>query len=205
MKKIIFSVLLFVPFIVSARSCSYTEIADLKKVASNITSKYEYVMGDDVTFNITLTNLNDQIYIVDGGKRYDYTQNELTISGYKNGSKVKYYVYAVKCDKVLLNTIIINLPTYNKYYQDKVCEGASNYQLCQKWVNVDLDYDSFVSKVNKYKASLINQEKKPTEEINEKSILLELLLNYYYIPLIVIIVYCGIKIYIINKESDIYS
>lgn len=205
MKKIIFCVLLFMPFIVSAGKCSYSEIADLKKIASNITSKYEYVENEEVTFNITLANLSKKIYVVEDKTRYDYVDNEIVITGYESGKKVKYYVYSVDCDKVLLNTIIINLPYYNEYYQDSLCNGIENYQLCQKWANVEMDYATFVNKVTKYKESLKRNDDNISDDINEKSILLELLLKYYYIPLILIIIVCGIKIYIINKQSDIYS
>jgi len=211
---IIFLLTLFIPNIkVDAFYCKYNEISRYKNLASNITTYYDYTEKEDnVTFTITLVNLNKDLYIVDSttNKKYTYKNNELSITNYSPGQTVKYYVYTTNenCSDELLYTIRVNLPDYNPYYDDIICEGVNNYIYCTKWYKHNLNYEQFVAKVNSYKQSLI---KPPEPSIPEEptglgllDIVLEIWIRYYYIILLAIITSCSIIIYNTNKKSDIY-
>ena len=157
MKKTIILMTLFILFPVSCKAlnCSYAEQAKLRKVASSVTTSYDYIEeNDNVTFNVTLTNITDEIYIHDSIKNIDYRFNgssELVIDGYEPGTNVRYLIYPTKdgCTTSYLASKYVNLPYYNKYYKDPLCEGKS-YSICSKWQKVTLSYDEFTKKINEY-------------------------------------------------------
>jgi len=215
MRKLIFVffLTLLIPITkVDAVRCQYSELARLKKIASNINTSYDYVEGEyDALFNITLVNLNEDLYLVDKTtqKVYEYKKNEMTISGYPSGSLVQYEVYATspECNENPLYTIRVSLPTYNYYYKDKLCKGIESYSLCQKWSTVNVNYKTFVNKVTEYKKTLSSEEKElpKEEEISILTIIVEFFLDYYLVILPSIIGVCLISIYFINKKDNIYS
>ncbi len=217
MKRVIVIIfLLLLPLTrVYGYGCPFEELAEYKDMAANITTSYDYIGADDITFSVTLTNLKSDLYIVDtlNDNNYMYRSDEMTISGYKPGQVVKYNVYTTngECNGKLLYTIIVNLPYYNKYYNDVLCEGISDYKYCRKWANVNLEYNDFEKAVLQYKQSLIPPEEKEEDEIQEEieepfwTNLLSIWVKYYYIVLPLIIVLSGYIIYSINKKENIYK
>ena len=216
MRKIIvvFILLLLIPITkVEGAVCSYSEIARLKKIASNVTVSYDYIENNSsVVFNVTLNNLNDELYFVDQSnyQRYNYTEEELTISNYRSGQTIRYVFYATDpdCDDTPLYTARVILPTYNQYYKDEVCNGIENYSLCQKWSSHNLTYTNFVQKVNEYKNSL-NSPTIPVEpsmpvEVSITQLIVDFLLDYY-IYIVIILLLALIGFLSIRKKDDIYS
>jgi len=212
-KRILVFLLIFlIPTTIVEGYCQYNEVAKYKSLASNITTSYEYVENNGkVTFSITLNNLNEELYFVDSvtGKRYNYKTEEIIIDKYEPGQTVKYQIYAVNkfCSDELLYTIRVNLPGYNPYYNDPICEGIDDYIYCKKWQKNDLEYKEFIKKVTNYK-NLLNQKEPVMENPKEMNSILKAIIDvfvdYYHVILISIITICGIIIYVINKKSDIY-
>ena len=64
------------------------------------------------------------------------------------------------CDDVL-KTTILKLPKYNKYSEDPLCEGIEEFDLCNSTYDKEIDYDTFVSRVETYKRT-----KNKNENIN---------------------------------------
>lgn len=198
---------------VNAFYCRYEDLSYYKKLASNINVSYDYEETDNnIIFTVVITNLQPNYYIVDvsTGIRYNYTGQDILISGYRSGQSIQYTVYTThtNCEDQILNTIRLTLPTYNAFYKDAVCEGVSDYSLCNRWSSHGLDYYAFTRKVNQYKASL-NEKEMPNEkeEIPDNSIvqwIIRFVGEYYYIFLVIIIVSSGIGIYIINKKDSMY-
>jgi len=210
MKGKILLIALFILFPMSgnALSCNYAEQARLRKIASNITTSYEYIEnGDSVSFNVTLTNITSEIYIHDNSTGNDYYYNdsdEIVINGYKDGTNIKYSIYPTKtnCTYSYLANKYVNLPNYNKYYKDSLCEGKK-YSICSKWQKVTLSYDEFVKTIKEY-------DKKNEEENNNSSeekdswfdIISKFIFDYY-----IFIIAGGITIYflislITRKKED---
>ena len=136
MKKKIIMMTLLALFPVSAKAlkCDYAEQARLRKIASNVTTSYEYVENNDkVSFNIILTNITDEIYVQDyidknNPKSYYFNgTSEIKITGYEPGTNVRYVIYPTKgnCTTSYLTNKYVNLPYYNKYYKDPLCEGKT--------------------------------------------------------------------------------
>ena len=55
-------------------------------------------------------------------------------------------------------TRTINVPSYNPYYNDKLCENHKTSDLCSRWNNLNLTYDEFkkaISRIDKEQQSII--------------------------------------------------
>lgn len=151
-------VMLLVPLKVSG-ACTVEDKMRYSTLASNITTSYEYKENNQtVTFDITIHNVHKDLVVVDrNNKRYESNSNNLnnfTISNLKDGNNYLFHVYAKSgdCSYRLFNTLYVSTPKYNKYYSDPVCNGASEYSLCQKWVEVgSITYEEFKRSVEEYK------------------------------------------------------
>ena len=195
MKKKIILLTLLVLFPVSSKAldCSYAEQARLRNIASNVTTSYEYVEnGDDVSFNVILTNITNEMYIQDyldrnneNNKNYYYNgTNEIKITGYTPGTNVRYLIYPTKgnCTSSYLANKYVNLPYYNKYYKDPLCDGKT-YSICNKWAKVNYTYDEFVKKINE----LDKKDEIQKEEIKEEKSIFDIISKFifdYYIFII---------------------
>lgn len=206
--------LFFIVTPVKAFSCSYEDLSYYKKLAANVNVSYDYEEIDGtVTFTTTVVNLQPDFYIIDEttGKQYDYTGKEIKITGYHSGQSIPYKIYTTRnnCEQETLFTIRLTLPTYNPYYQDEVCAGLTDYNLCSRWSSHGLTYESFVTKVKKYRESLNTEppSQPSEEEIPDNSIVqmfMRFLGKYYYVFLILIILGSSIGIYKLNKKDNMY-
>lgn len=214
MKKILLLlVLLCLPYTkVNAFYCTYQEQARLKSLATNVNISYDFNESNK-TFTFNLINLNKDLYFMDrtDDKIYNYTKNEINLTGYKSGQKVKFEFYSDVefCDKVLY-TYVVTLPIYNPYYKEKVCEDVQNYNLCQKWSNHGLSRTAFIEKVNEYKKTLEKPKEDEIKEETKKHIslltnVIEFLTSYYYIFIILIVGIIVTVIIVNNKKSNIYK
>ena len=61
------------------------------------------------------------------------------------------------CTSTLKRTFL-RLNPYNKYSEDPLCEGIEEFVLCQETYDKEIDYDTFVSRVNLYIESKTKKE-----------------------------------------------
>ncbi|MBR1376908.1 MAG: hypothetical protein IJ565_03745 [Bacilli bacterium] len=187
--------------------CSNTEKARLRKLASNVTTSYDYVeVNGEVTFNITLTNLNEDLYIYETAKKIEHRYNnekEIILTGYEPGSNVKFEIYTSKEDCFSKSLIVknVNLPYYNKYYNDPLCQGKS-YSICSKWQKVSMTRAEFEKKMNEYKEA--EEEKQKQKDLSLSTIFDYIsnfvFENYLYIIIGVLVITFGVR-FIINKRN----
>lgn len=215
MKKILWLIFLFllIPTKNIHAKCMYSDIAEMKKISANINYSYEYKIVDDVAlFDITLTNLTKDIYFVDSntGKTYKNKTGEIVLKNYNSGENIVYNFYPndTDCMDTVLYTIRITLPKYNEYYNNPICVGASEYSLCQKWSSHNLDYNTFINKVNEYKKVKEEEQEKDKKEVDNDSVfhyIILFLTEYYYLILIILGITILCMAYIRNKRDSIYS
>lgn len=193
--------------------CDYSIVSKLKSLVTNVNISYSYrIENNNAYFDIKLNNLTPDMYFYDVSNKKNYyysdTNNgEITIHNYiSNGNTGTYKFYSAKneCYGISLGSKYYKLPNYNIYYGSELCEGISNYSLCQKWATVNYSYDELKTLIDEYK-NRINKEDIIDNNITyEKGFLNKLVdfyINYYYYLLISIIVIFGIII-IINKRKD---
>jgi hypothetical protein len=166
----------------AAGLCENKTLSDYRSLAGNINITYDYRMVDgrmalldgQPIFDVTISNIYDDIYIVDTSTNKTYTyksfssETELIIKGYKDNQKIKYQIYtsATGCYGQLLTTRYVTFPNYNEYSADEICKGAEEYSMCQRWGAVSGTYEEFVAKVTTYKENKnkpIPEEKIPSQ------------------------------------------
>lgn len=213
-KSIIFVLCLFT-YNMSIKSltyggCEYSQISRLKSIVSNINISYDYNINNNTAyFNITISNLTPDIYFVDTktSKKYYYNNandGEITIYNVTNDSgNYRFYSAINKCYGIKLGDKFYNLPTYNYYYNDPLCQANPDFSLCKKWVEVNYSRDELEKLINEYNNKNNNEEivpEKPHEETLIDKIIKFYVKNYYFI-LGGIIVICIPMIVIIRRKN----
>lgn len=227
MKKVFKLILLFalfaIPEIANA-SCDSNELYRLKKLASNVSYKYDYTEKflkdgySEVTFEITVTNVFDSLYVkfVEDGTNLENkivlnkVNNEVKINNLKPGTTHRFEVYASSstgCVDERLFSFYVNLPSFNKFYSDELCKNSSENKYCKKWTNLVISEEEFKKTLKEYNESKISnedeEEYKPTKRKYEDLENIILFLNQYVfyvcIPLIIICI-IGIS-YLKNKDN----
>ncbi|MEG0137580.1 MAG: hypothetical protein RR708_01160 [Bacilli bacterium] len=214
---ILFITIIFLPIRVFAREvCSYDSQSKMQKISSNIATSYDYIETfnpetgfSDVTFTVYLSNINNMISIYDteSNKIIENTpSNEIVISNQQPGKYLKYYIYGNidGCREIRISTIYVTLPNFNKYYSDPICRNIPDYELCNKWSQVNLTYKDFSKKVNVYLSGLV-EETKPGISVNNITIfekIINFLANYSLVIFGSIIIICaGLIYYLIRKDE----
>ena len=132
--KIMFAILSFCPFFISAKECDWAAISDKKSLVKNIDWSYEYyLIKDKMYFDITATNVYEDLYVVDKNSGKKYTQSEFKIEKVADNQKLKFEIYSKNCNNEVVGTKEISLPSYNKYYGTEYCKDISEFTYCKKW------------------------------------------------------------------------
>lgn len=213
MKKIFrILILLLVIFPVSTKayynSCTNSDTSKLNKIASNVLYNYTYYTDNtgNLKFKIIVNNLHHYLYLYDPQKKQTYySTGEVEILNYAPDRTIELKLHSnlATCKGVYINSLFITLPPYNKYYNDKLCEGIENYKLCRRWSKMTLNYEDFKKEVIKYKKSL--EIKDVQDDDYDKSIIeiiLDFYFDYYFVILPPIVIVSGIVIYMIKRKQE---
>lgn len=183
--------------------CNNSEKARLSSLVSNVSITYDYVEENgQVSFYITFTNLQPEFYVKDVNNKqvHYFNSQEMTLYGYKPNRTYRFDFYSTNCGEKIKSQYITT-PGYNPYYNDPVCIGVTD-SICQKWVKLNYDYDTFVQEVNKLKKGQIEIEQQQ-EEIPKGfyDYILDFYKKYYFIILPIIII-TGIIIIVKQRKKD---
>ena len=221
MKKILIfliSILFFLPFKVYAEEalwCSLENFNKIQKLASNITTSYTYEETiennkGNAVFTVKISNLNNKFYLINKKTKEQYPSidGELTLVGIEPNTKLEFQVMAsgYKC-RDYIKTVYVTTPPYNPYYLDKACEDYTDYKLCSKWVNVNIDYDTFVKTVSTYSKE-IKQPEKNNNPLSFNEIIIQILLfldEYRFqiiLPIVVLTTLGIIIIKLVEKKNN---
>lgn len=198
----LFICLLLFPFSIKA-FCYSKDKVKFQKLAENI--DYTYVFDENTkTFNIIFTNLQTSLSL----NGVVYPNQETTLTGFIPGNS---YNFVVKtndstCYDEMIKTIYVTLPIYNANYNDPLCQGLHDYDICQKWGNYISDRSEFEKQIQKINTS-VNENDNQISQEEYKGIfdyLANIFVNTYYIVLPIIIVVCLIGIYKLNKKDRLF-
>lgn len=222
-RKLIFliiSVLFIIPLKVNAEEYHFCETKNLNKIqvlSSNITTSYTYEEKinenniGEVYFQVKLSNLNDLYYLkrADTEEILNFSNNELIINNVLPGTLLSIDVYSngLACKDDYLRRIYVNIPSYNPYYMDKVCENYQNYKLCNKWANVNMTYEQFLNTVRSYSNKTETTDKNSdTKSFNEIFIEIVYFLDQYrfiiIVPVLLVTIVGIITIKIKDKKEE---
>ena len=202
MKKILFCMTMFFtffPFHVFAE-CSSLDRERLQKMANNISITLdEKDIEGVIYFEATVAGVSKEIKLYEQSTFVYYRNitgnsiSEIVISNLRQG---KIYTYKVvgdnTCKDYNFRTIKLNIPKYNHYYDDPICDDAGAYNLCQKWYDTsNLSYEEFATKVKTYVENNNVGNFKPNDSRQDDKFysLLEVFSGkYYYIVLFSLII-----------------
>lgn len=207
--KIVFLIILFVLPISAKAECSYSQKVRLQKLAGSVNFSYRYTESQyQVTFQVVVSNLTSEIYMVDQSTgRYYYSDNkDFTINGYGDGKTIRYDFYAKDkdCSTTTIFSSYLTLPSYNPYYTSEICKGVEEFKFCQKWLKHSMSYREFYDEVMSYKNKTEEIPKviKPKEEFKWDKVILFWSKYYIYI-LLTIIIGGTIILYRHDKKTDL--
>ena len=122
----------------------------------------DYVITSDA-LQVNILNLTENVYAEVTNSydnetvRYDYSNTNngnIEIVWQTLGSMASYTIEiyssaATGCEGTLLRTLRVSLPRYNDYSTYAVCDQASDYYLCQRYVFFDeIDFGEFTDRIN---------------------------------------------------------
>ena len=147
-------------------ACTQEELNEFKKNEDTYIMKYEYDKSTE-KYNIYIEGKNNQLYnyiiYTDNAFECEETQdNRIKCHSFEPGNyKIEILGQTATCDSVLKRKTL-KIPKYNKYSEDPLCEGIEEFVLCNPAYSKDLEYETFVSRVETYKKN--HASTKPTEE-----------------------------------------
>lgn len=204
-KKTIFATILFLTCMNNTyAACTQEERNEFKRIENEYTIKYEF---NEDTKDYTLYILNPKkdkySYFIEIGKETKCTYVDETTTKCSGVQPNKYNVTVNgatnTCDETL-KTINLNLKEYNKYSEDPMCKGIEEFVLCQPTYDKEIDYDTFVSRVNTYKKSKQNKENNKIEKNDNNQVivyikenLVQIIIISIFIILVLITTYITIK------------
>jgi len=153
---LLLALLVVLPTRLKAYTCSNADIVRLQKLASNIKYSYDdYTYFDEEyqininAFNVTLTNLTDELYGYDEltDEFFRYGENEenpsiLTKGTFAEGLRTQIKIYASDktgaCADRHLTQLYVTFPYMNPFYGHEECKGIEDFDLCQNGMHQNL-------------------------------------------------------------------
>ena len=199
MTKIKYCILIFILSLICTNKvcavCTQEEMDGFKKIEDKYQVTYEFDM-DSKTYSLFFKSPkpDNYHYVI-------YTESDLNCTTI-NKTTLKCInfnpdIYTIEivgmtdtCDDVL-KTFDLNLTRYNNYASDPLCEGIEEFVLCNPLYDKEIDYETFVSRVNTYKKTKDKEtiQDEPTTDDVEP---IDDLLNYIkenIIQIIIIIIF----------------
>ena len=163
------------------------------------------VSKENVTYTLILYNVTENMYVTDkDGNKINATK----IENLKPGTSFSLSIYASDkshCGGYKIASKIINVPYYNKYSTNELCNGYETYYLCKEDSNVNMTEKEFESNMKKYIESLNKKDDKEEEKNEDNSFNILDFLNeykYFFIGGIALIITVVLIIVISNKRKN---
>ena len=186
MKKII--TIILVSLIINTNIIYAECTTEEQEYYKSIEDKYQttYVFDKESrTYTMTLTygDISAFSYSIEGDgmeiANIEVT-DKIIVSNLAPGQYIAFVVGLTDSCNDVLKKEEITLPQYNQYAYDPVCEGIEEFVLCSPTYDKELDYDTFISRVNSYKKNKANQDKTDNNTEEKPTIKEWLKDNYMY-------------------------
>lgn len=146
-------------------SCTQEEINTFKRIEDDYTVKYEFDKSTK-TYNLYFTASKPELYdyVIRYNEKLNCEEVNDTLSkcmGFKSGEYTIQIIGKTQTCNHLFKEFTLKLPKYNKLSEDPLCEGIEEFVLCNPSYEKEIDYESFVSRVEIYK-----KKNKPATEDN---------------------------------------
>lgn len=210
MKKIVvIMIMLFMTNIKVYAECTTEDKEYFKSIEDKYKVSYDFDKETKTyILNLTYADLSSFSYEIVGdgieNSHTDIVENKLVI---KNLIPGQYNVYIVgvsdSCNDII-KEINLTLTNYNKYADDPACEGIEEFVLCSPTYDKELDYDTFISRVNSYKANKNSNDNNNNNDNKDSNKIIDWIKeNYMYI--VYVLLGIGILTAIIILAKKIYN
>lgn len=167
---LIITILLFIPSTIYA-NCTKEELAKFNRIEDGYKITYEF-KNETKLYTLKVYSPKPELYDFANNKLFsncseiDSTTVECT--NVKPGEYELDIVGLTDTCNGTLKKVKLSLPKYNKYSENSMCRGIEEFVLCQPTYDKDIDYETFVSRVQTYKKSLENKQEEITPEEKTK-------------------------------------
>lgn len=174
--------------------CTYENKKEFREYSKDFKVTYEFNLE---TKDYTVTTYNpkpDKYRYIISEVPFIIAKNE-TIENktlYSNIPAGKYLIKVFENEGgclSILKKIEIDMPQYNPYYQDPLCEGVEEFVLCQPTYKREINRETFEYRINDYKQK---KEEKIEIQMQKEKITKEKIFNYIndnIIQIIVIVIF----------------
>jgi len=153
--------------------CTQEEFDEFTRLENEYQVIYEF-NKDTKDYNLVFTNPKPEMFDYIMYIKDDFNCNDIdkNITACYNVPINEYQIEIVgqtnTCNDVV-KTFTLNLPRYNIFSEDPLCQGIEEFVLCQSTYDKQIDYETFVSRVNIYKKTKQKEiEKEENKELNEE-------------------------------------
>jgi hypothetical protein len=148
--------------VIDSRCTTDIKITLRSKASSFTYSVNKININDVVTYDLELLNIDKLIKVSNSINNVIYTSDGV-INNIEPGTIVKLNIYAsdaTYCNDYKVSTRLVQIPYYNKYYKNSLCNGYEYYYLCKENSDVRLTDEQFEKNMKAYIDSLkkINEE-----------------------------------------------
>ena len=146
--------------LITHAECDYQRKAELSRIASNVQLNYTYDMSNGVIYTLYMTNLTDDIYVIDeygnqfvGTGEKSLIYSSVDVSGFRSGDQTafKFYSNDNNCKGELITTKYVNFLKHNSYSNLEECKQNPSFKYCQVWLDTShINYEKFKNELNQY-------------------------------------------------------
>lgn len=156
----------------------------------SIKDKYSvsnYFERETETYKLYLTYDDDTAfsYEIEGealdAASYEFNDNVTIVGNLKPGEYTLRIVGVSENCSDTFSEETITLPKYNLYSYDEACDGIEEFVLCNPTYDKEIDYDTFISRVNSYKKEKAKKNNTDNKTDNKTTIIDWLKSNFKYI------------------------
>lgn len=168
-------VFIVLPNIIYA-DCTVEERKHFKEIEDEYKVTYEF-NKDTETYDITLFNPEPETYdyLIFDEKIFEkcetINENETKCKNIPSQDINMEIVGITDTCTDSFKEVVIYLLKRNNYWEDPLCEGIEEFVLCQPTYDKEIDYDTFVSRVNTYKKTKQREAAKEDNDKKQNSIL----------------------------------
>lgn len=167
---ILLSLFIILPHFTYAE-CAKEEMDHFKEIEDQYKVTYEFNKETkDYTLKMYVAEPQNYLFATykDGNiKCNKVNEYERLCNNIPPGEYELYIIGISETCKEELKTIKIKLDQYNPYSEDSLCNGIEEFVLCQPTYGKEIDYDSFVSRVNTYKKTKQEEQQANNNENNK--------------------------------------
>lgn len=203
--------------------CNSEELQKYKDMADNIRISYQYIENDNSEsydeknlFSFTVSNIPQELKVFESTLSYMFQNNDseqfssITKDNFSGGSNLKFIFYttdSTNCPNQKIKVTSVDLPVYNEFSTDELCEGIEDFKYCHKTIDNKITYEGFKKNVLEYRQNLNNINNDETIQETNNNTNFESIKRIFFekpiIPILSILLFITIIIIVIyNKKRS---